>query len=161
MAGCGSNSLDICLGSDRLARMAYLISILIGGAIVLQSGMNKAVGDRTNLIFATFWNTLVLLAITIVGLVWTAQRGTSSFRISDWSQKFEMWTIIPGFLGFVIVAGIPLVMGKIGATRVFVLLVVSQLIFSMVWDAYAQGQIPSPKQMLGVALAMASVFLVR
>ena len=88
----------------------------------------------------------------------------SSIQISnfvDWPKKFEIWMLLPGFLGFLIVAGVPWSMSKIGATRVFVILVITQLLVALVWDAVAQGQLPNTKQIIGVVLAILSVFLVR
>lgn len=140
--------------------IAFVASIVIGAAIVLQSGLNKVISQKTNLAFATFWSTLVLLGFAGVYLLQT-QRTTTDFSLLDWPKKFELWMLIPGFLGFLIVAGVPWSMSKIGATRVFVILVITQLLVALIWDAVAQGQWPNTKQLIGVVMAILSVFLVR
>jgi uncharacterized membrane protein YdcZ (DUF606 family) len=139
----------------------YLVAISAGISTVFQGGLNRAVAEKTSLSFSVFWNTLVFCFAAAIFFAVDQMRSTTEFRLAQWPSKFEWWSLLPGLLGLVIVAGIPLSLGKIGATRVFIIIVLTQLIVALAWDSYIQGTLPDLKQIAGIILAVISVLLIK
>jgi uncharacterized membrane protein YdcZ (DUF606 family) len=71
-----------------------------------------------------------------------------------------LWILLPGIFGFCLVVGLPLALAQLGAMRVFVVVVASQMAVSGVWDAWVEGIPPSPLRVLGAALALIGAVLV-
>ena len=137
---------------------ALLISFVLGGLAVLQVGLNKRIGGVMGLTQAVILNAGVLLVVAIAFFVYArltrAEWGgwlSGSGGIAD----FQWWWVIPGMCGLTLVAGMPWAMQRIGALQTFVVLVAAQMLFSILWDQFAEGVAISAPRVIGATLAIA------
>ncbi|TPV92315.1 MAG: hypothetical protein B7733_26410 [Myxococcales bacterium FL481] len=143
---------------------AYAIFPLILGVFaVLQAALNRKILGQLGLTYAVILNASVLLIVAstfaaIVRFFPDAFPGDFRGRLALSSVRW--WFFIPGCCGFLIVSGIPWLMGKIGALSVFVSLVAAQVVASAAWDAVFEGQPVSASRIAGSLLAIAAVALV-
>ena len=111
-----------------------LLPLILGTFIVLQGAFNRRISAENDLASTVLLNSSVLLAASVVFyLVARASQpeggpGTTGFG-------FRAWYILPGLLGFGIVAGVPWGIERFGALKVFVGLIAAQLVASLAWDA--------------------------
>jgi len=71
----------------------------------------------------------------------------------------EWWYLLPGICGFALVMGIPWAIPRIGATRVFLFVVVGQMIASLVWDLIVEKKTPDIQRLVGAALAIGGLLV--
>lgn len=140
--------------------MKYLflgIPFVLGGLTVLQSVLNRSVGLKYGWPVAGMMNNTFgfLFAVLVALLLLFFLGGKGVSRIDEW----HWWYFIPGTLGMLFVMGIPFSIQQIGASRTFVILVASQILFGLVWDWMSDVGI-SGLRLMGVALALAGALLV-
>lgn len=141
--------------------IAYTIATFVGISIVFQGALNRVLSDKTNLSFTVLWNAIIFLLASIAYFAFDQMKSGSDLKLSAWTEKLQWWTVLPGIAGIIIVAGIPNAIEKIGASRTFLVVVVSQLLMSMAWDYFSDGAVPGFKQILGVLFAIISVWLIK
>lgn len=138
--------------------ISVLIPILIGAATILQSGINKDIGSKYSLSLAILFNGVIL---TLLAIGFFAQQNIfSSEPISGFRSffsEFKWQYLLPGILGFFVITGIPFAISKSSATKVFVLLVTTQTLGSMLWDYFADAKEIGLKQIIGVILALSGI----
>jgi uncharacterized membrane protein YdcZ (DUF606 family) len=136
-----------------------MAGVLLGMVSVLQAGMNRRIGEKAGLIYATLLNNAVLLAASLalyfVCRIWfkSATSPTPSF------QSMPLWYLVPGTLGLLLVAGIPYVISQVGALRVFTPLIVFQIAGSIVWDLMLEGKEVSTPRIAGAVITCAGAIL--
>lgn len=143
--------------------IALFLSATLGLASVLQGGLNRQIATTWGFTAAAFFNTLVLLtAITALYIV--SRRYPmllpEVLRERQGFSNFSWWYIIPGLCGLYIILGMPLVISKIGAVKLFVGFVAAQLVGSLIWDACMEGMPVNAIRIIGVALSFLAVWLV-
>jgi bacterial/archaeal transporter family-2 protein len=100
----------------------------------------------------------VLLVVAIVFFLYAR---IARLEVGDWLSgsggpgDFQLWWIIPGLCGLTLVAGLPWAVERIGALQTFVVLVAAQILFSIVWDQFAEGIAVTTPRVIGAALAIA------
>lgn len=137
----------------------YVVPFLVGIATIFQSGINKNMMAKYSLAFVILINGVVLSLFAIAGLlVYQTQTRTNNLALlkQDWQWHY----LLPGFFGFCVVMGIPLAMGKIGATKTFVLLVVAQTLGAVLWDLYVDNIKLDRVQIAGAVVALVGVALI-
>jgi transporter family-2 protein len=136
-----------------------IAGVLLGMVSVLQAGMNRRIGERTGLVYATLINNAVLLGASIalyfICRIWFRSATTSSPSIGS----LPLWYLIPGTLGLVLVAGIPYVISQVGALRVFTPLIVFQVAGSLVWDMMLEGRELSLPRVTGAVVTCLGAIL--
>ncbi len=138
----------------------WILTFLLGGAAVLQGGLNRHVMGAWGLSGAILFNTVVLFSIALIFAAVAhyypqlVPEG-SSLKAND----FKWWFVIPGMCGFLLVAMIPLAIPKIGASGVFLSIVVGQLFFSLLWDIKVEQIAIEPQRVVGILLALVGVVL--
>ena len=144
--------------------MAWLIFPLILGVFaVLQGTLNRRVAELWGLAPTVALNTAVFIVASII--MWLAVRSSPErfppiFRDRLDPSSFSWWFLVPGLLGFTLVAGIPWAIAKLGALQVFVGIVAAQMVVSVLWDAKIE-QIPlTANRVVGALLAIGAVVLV-
>jgi uncharacterized membrane protein YdcZ (DUF606 family) len=120
----------------------------LGFFSVLQAGLNRRVADHLGLSVAALLNNAVLLATTL--LVVGVLRANTAFSFRELKPVY----LLPGMLGIFLVAGIPLAISRYGATRVFLPLIASQILFSLIWDRALEGIAIKPVQIVGSLVAI-------
>ena len=143
-----------------------LLPILFGAVAVVQSGLNKKIGDQVGLAQAVAWSASVLCLASWLFVVLANQWPDAlpsvfapppSSRDSSWLSW--RYYAIPGLLGFIIVAGVPFAMGKVSALSVFVGLVAGQVVCSAAWDRFVLGETITSQKLAAGGLAIAAVLL--
>lgn len=138
--------------------MFYIfISFIIGAFTVIQGGLNHRIGKVWGLPFTLLINSALVLIFSLIFfglcLIQPSLLPGQNLSHQSWSQ-FKWWYLVPGLCGFSIVLGIPLSLPKLGASGVFLALVVGQMSFSLLWDFFVEHQEFDFKRMTGVFLAL-------
>ena len=133
-------------------KIVYLLPILLGLGGVVQAGVNRLISDRVGLAHAVLLNTLVLLGSALLFRLFA---GGSS----DGFKEFKLWWLVPGLIGFSLVAGGPWVISRIGAVQAFVFIISAQLLGSLIWDLKVEHLPVSRERWIGVALVWVGVLL--
>ncbi len=136
-------------------------AVLLGFAAVLQGISNRYVSIAWGHANATMLN--MTITVVLAGLyVMAVRTGTVvelGFAASDRTVSFSWWWLIPGLLGFFIVAGIPYAIEKIGAGTAFILMVAGQVIFSIGWDWFRGEADLSPSKIVAAVLVIVAALL--
>lgn len=140
-----------------------LIPLFVGCIIVLQGTLNRMMGEQMGLAGAVFLNSVIVCAMG--ALLYAVARWRESwlpelFHGAFAPRELALWMIFPGIFGFCIIAGVPWAISKLGAARVFVAIVVAQVVMSMIWDILFEGKPLTLLRVGGAALAIAGVVLV-
>jgi uncharacterized membrane protein YdcZ (DUF606 family) len=138
------------------------VSFLIGGAGVLQNTFNQRIGNSLGLPLTLLMNSFVLFGSSL--LLFLAVRYLPAGAVAELYQEknvtgFPWRALLPGLLGFFIVATAPYTIGKIGATRVFIAVIVAQIVVSLLWDLFAESIPVSPTRLAGAGLALLGAIL--
>jgi transporter family-2 protein len=119
-----------------------LAPIFVGILVVSQGILNKNFGQQYGLSIAVFVNATVFLILAGV-LLSLGSKFTEStewvpaFIRPQWANyQFQWWHLIPGICGFLLVLLIPWSIINLGASIVFLLLVSSQIVLSVLWDVF-------------------------
>ncbi|MCB0393664.1 MAG: DMT family transporter [Bdellovibrionales bacterium] len=120
---------------------AFYLSVVLGAVAVMQAGLNRQVSQHIGLSGAVLINTLVLLLIAF-GFLWITSRFPENFPEHFPSKGISLkawWFLIPGICGFLLVAGLPFAVSKIGALTAFLCLVTGQMVTSLLWDYFVES----------------------
>lgn len=144
-------------------RGLLLLPIFLGAAAVLQGTYNARIAETVGLANAVLLNGMVVLALSV--LCWALVRTQpaafpASFALKGGWGDLRAWFPLVGLLGFGFVLGLPYAFEKLGAFRVVMLLIGSQLAAGLLWDRFAAGLPLTPTKVAGAILAMAGAWLV-
>jgi len=137
--------------------------LIIGSFGVLQNTINRKIATTMGLPLALVINNLILLACSILlfFILRFAPAGWAPdiFREKNGLSAFTWVHFLPGLFGFFIIAIAPWAIERAGATRVFIGIIVAQIVVSLLWDFYVESMPVSPSRFAGAALALAGAFL--
>lgn len=140
---------------------AIVVPFALGLLAVVQVGLNKRIAAVIGLMPATLLNAGILLAVA--GVIWLYARGlrpAGEWTVGNGSLgQFAWWWVVPGLCGLALVAGMPWAVKRVGALQVFVLLVATQMVFSLVWDHFVEDVAVTAPRVIGAALAIAGAFV--
>jgi uncharacterized membrane protein YdcZ (DUF606 family) len=141
-----------------------LLPIILGGAGVIQAGLNKTIAGTNGLSTASLINGVVvaLCAGFIFLLVWYFPGhfpAIAAFNRSK-GQPFHWWYLLPGIIGFCFIFMIPLVIMEVGALPVFLGIIAGQIIVSLWWDAYCENIPMDSTRLIGAMLTFIGALLV-
>ena len=131
---------------------ALLFSLFLGAVAVMQGGLNRMMATRMPLSYAVLINSLLFFAVAIAYWFFSARHTESSI-------KPEWWYILPGILGAIFVFGIPWAIPQIGALKVFLCIVVGQMVMSIVWDKIIENKTPDLQSLLGTGITVVGVIV--
>lgn len=143
--------------------MLLLLPLVIGAFSVLQNVLNRRIAPSLGLDWALVVNGLVVFACA--SLLFAGVRFLDPetlppiFRPVAGSRPLAAYDVVPGALGFLIIAGMPWAIERLGATRVFVGVIAAQLVVSLLWDYYVEDIRVSLFRVAGGALALAGTAL--
>ncbi len=138
---------------------ALLVPFCIGICAVLQGGLNKEIGTFWGLSGAILLNSIIFMIIgtaLFAASKLTPELLPESFRDRGAFMRFSWWYVLPGFLGFLLVAGIPWAIARMGALKVFVAVFGTQMVASMAWDYFAQDMRPTATRIICACTAFLS-----
>jgi uncharacterized membrane protein YdcZ (DUF606 family) len=142
--------------------MVYFAAIFIGMMTAIQSTMNRQI--------ATHWGLTATLLMTGISMISSCllfyffakqypQYFPDFFRSEQAWTGFKLWYVIPGFLGLLIVLGFPFAIAKIGATSVFLLVIVGQITVSVCWDIFVEKMPLSFYRLVAVGFCAVGAYL--
>ncbi len=139
---------------------AVVLSILVGVAIVVQSGTQATLMRDANL-WLMLALTNLLVAVVSVGIFFipAASKLDSRAGLLEELGKIPPMVLVPSFCGLVIIAGMPTAIARIGVFSTVMIVIACQILASMTWDWYA-GQPPNLSRGLGAVLVFVGVVLV-
>lgn len=120
----------------------HVFPVFLGVLAVIQAAINRRIATHWGLASAVVTNNLVILTLGLIffGVVRLApQAFPELIRVKGGWESFSLWFLIPGICGFALVSGIPLAFHRIGALEVFVLVISSQILTSILWDRWVEG----------------------
>lgn len=143
--------------------LVWTVPVLVGVAVVLQGGFNRQVSAQWGLANTVLVNGIVFLVIS-VGL-WALVKLRpgllgAEFLPPPTSGPVALWRVIlPGIFGVVIVTGLPWAIARLGALGAILILLVTQLALSLIWDAVVEGVPIHPARVGGAVLALVGAWL--
>jgi uncharacterized membrane protein YdcZ (DUF606 family) len=141
-----------------------MLPILLGGAGVIQAGLNKTIAGVNGLSTAGLINGVVVaLCAAVIFLPAFYFPGYFPDIVpfnKDKGQIFQWWYIIPGIIGFSFVFIIPLIIMEVGALPVFLGVIAGQIIVSIFWDAYYENIPVNAVRIAGAVLTFVGALLV-
>jgi bacterial/archaeal transporter family-2 protein len=143
--------------------IALILSVALGGIAVIQAGINRQIIGKWGIAPGVVLNNLVIFILGL--LLYLVVRlypdfFPSNMRLESEFTQLKWWYLIPGLCGLCLVGGIPVLMGKIGAAKVFVAIIVGQLLLSLLWDMVHESIPLTLTRTLGAVLAIIGVVLV-
>lgn len=141
---------------------ALLVAFFIGAGTVAQGGINKDIGKSWGLASAVLFNNTVVAILSLLIFILVKimpQKFPELFRPSETTFTFQWHYIIPALCGLAVVVGIPWAINQIGAVKVFLVMVLAQLLASLFWDWYVEGLTLTSYRWIGILLAACGTIL--
>jgi len=135
----------------------YLLVVFIGFTVVAQGNMNRAIANLWGLPTATLLSAVSFLALSLVWFFIARLYPNTMpdfLRVRTQGDSISWWYILPGMLGVAFVAGMPWAFQNIGATKTFILLVASQIVFGIVWDLLITQITISTTTLIGAGITL-------
>lgn len=141
-----------------------LLPIVLGIFSVLQAGINEKILPSLGVTLTVLLNSAVLMTTSV--FVWYFARQTMHASPSDLidtngGAAFSWWYIIPGIFGYFLVAGLPISIQKIGANSTFLVLVITQLGISLLWECIDEKRTPHRNELISCILAILAMFFAK
>lgn len=136
--------------------LIFALPLAIGFAGVVQGGLNQEIMKNWGITGAVLINNLQVLFWSL--LIWYLARHATGLFPEEWRpleqpNRIYWWYIIPGLSGFLIVAGIPIAIEKVGAGKTFMAILLAQLIGGVAWDFFVDGKAIEWRQFAGLIAA--------
>jgi transporter family-2 protein len=155
----------IIQGYSKIMIWSLLLPIVVGLATVFQGGLNRSISKDWGLASALLLNSIIVAIFSLIAWAYFKWNTTSRLAtlMGDQAGAFQTyagWYWVPGLLGFIIILGIPLSLQKVGALQTFVILIASQIVGSLIWDAMIEGRAINAARVIGAALSFFAAALV-
>src|SRR5687768_13786384 len=140
----------------------YLLSILAGVAVAIQTGVNSQLRHDTN---SPVFTALISFSTGTVALL--ILYFAFFYRSPAFAQgyTFEWWKFTGGLLGVLYITGVVIAAPRIGAANALGLIVAGQFIAAIIIDHYGWMGLPvksiSWYRISGIALLLAGVYLIQ
>jgi bacterial/archaeal transporter family-2 protein len=139
----------------------FLIGVLAGSMITVQSVLNSVLGRKTG----NFGSVLILTFVSIGVLLILIALFPSASNLRELPSLSEWYLYLGGILGVVILAAPIFLIPRIGVTSTLMGLVIGQLVLAVVFDHFGFFNTPRIEinliRIIGLILLIAGVFLVR
>lgn len=140
----------------------WILPFIFGALAVLQGGVNRIIGQHWGLSSAILLNSL-LLAIVAILFFFICYYFPSivpphlkpQLDISLW----RWWWVIPSLCGFILILCIPALIPRLGASGIFLGIMVGQISSSLMWDLFYEKTPIDNQRLIGVALALAGLLI--
>lgn len=142
--------------------MNWILSLplLIGCCGILQGTINRLVANYIGVTQAALITNIGSLIICLVFYFFAksySQLLPDFYQIKAPLTTYKWWFIFPPLFGFLIIAGIPYVIAKLGAVKVTVGLIAAQMITSVIWDFFVEDIALNAMKITGIVFAFLSV----
>ena len=137
-----------------------LLPLLIGCFGILQGTVNRQIATTIGVTQAALITNIgsVLICIGFYFFVKSfSHLFPDFFHVKAPITSYKWWYILPPIFGFVIIAGIPFAIAKLGAVKVTVGLIAAQMITSIFWDIFVEDINLNIMKVIGIFFAFLSV----
>jgi transporter family-2 protein len=132
-----------------------LMPILVGSCIVAQGMFNKNIASVWKMSSVVLLNMSISLLLSCGFFLY--QRYAAP--VASAFPEFKWWFLLPGIFGFLVVTLTPLAIAELGAFRVFLVTVTTQLLLSIAVDSVVHRIPLTWGRIIGAGLSIAGVFL--
>ncbi len=142
--------------------LAIVFSIMAGAFGVWQAGMNKVVADSLGFTASLLFNGVFFLVFNLIFFIYVYAKPETlpgEFAIQWALSDFKWWWVIPGLMGFLLVMGLAVSVGRIGAVQTIVISIAAQVFASIAWDLYAGDANLSKMRLAGAAVTLVGAML--
>lgn len=137
-----------------------VLPLIIGCFGILQGTMNRLVSNYIGVSQASLITNLGSLIICIIFYYFVksySQLFPDLYQIKAPLTTYKWWFLFPPLFGFIIIAGIPFAIAKLGAVKVTVGLIAAQMVTSVVWDIFVEDISLNLLKVIGIFFAFLSV----
>ncbi|MBC7537281.1 MAG: DMT family transporter [Bacteriovorax sp.] len=137
-----------------------LLPLFIGCFGILQGALNRQIATTIGVTQATLITNIGTVIICICFYFFVKSFSNlfpDLFQIKAPITTYKWWYIFPPILGFLIIAGIPYAIAKLGAVKVTVGLIAAQMVTSIVWDMMVEDINLNLMKVIGIFFAFLSV----
>lgn len=142
--------------------LAIFFSIMAGAFGVWQAGLNKVVADSLGFTGSLLFNGCFFLIFNLIFFVFVSlkPKAVPSEFVIQWSlADFKWWWLLPGLMGFSLVMGLAVAVGRIGALQTFVISIAAQIFASIAWDMYQGDHTISKLRLAGAAVTLVGAII--
>ena len=142
--------------------LAILMSIMAGVFGVWQAGLNKLVADSLGFTASLLFNGFFFLGFNLIFFLFVFVKPKAlpaEFAIQWAFHDFKWWWIVPGLLGFALVMGLAVSIGRIGAVQTFVVTICAQIFASMAWDLFTGDHHINKMRVIGAIVTLVGAVL--
>ena len=142
--------------------LAIFLSILAGVFGVWQAGMNKVVADSLGFPGSLLFNGVFFLVFNLIffAIVFVKPKSFPAQFAIQWAfEDFRWWWVIPGLMGFALVMGLAVSIGRIGAVQTFVVSIAAQIFASIAWDLFQGDHQINKVRLAGAAVTMVGAII--
>jgi transporter family-2 protein len=140
----------------------YLLSLLCGIAVAIQTGVNSQLRHDTNNPIFTALISFSVGTVALIILYFLFFRQSPAF---PQNYSFEWWKFTGGLMGVLYITGVVIAAPRIGAANALGFIVAGQFIAALVIDHYGWMGLPiksiSWYRVSGIALLLAGVYLIQ
>jgi transporter family-2 protein len=143
-----------------MSSWTLLFPFFLGCIGILQGAINRQIANTIGVTQATLIGNIGTIILCLV--FYFAVKSYSSlfpdfFHIRAPFATYKWWFVFPALFGFLIVAGMPFAIAKLGAVKVTVGLISAQMITSVLWDILVEGLSLNVMTLIGIVFAFLSV----
>jgi transporter family-2 protein len=143
-----------------MSNLTILLPIFLGCMGILQGAINSQISNTIGVAQTTLITNIgtVIICIAFYFVVKTyAHLFPDFFQIKAPLLTYKWWYLPPPLFGFLIIAGMPFAIAKLGAVKVTVGLIAAQMLTSVVWDLMVEGISLNIMKLIGIVFAFLSV----
>ena len=144
--------------------IGFILPVFLGLTVVSQGVLNRRVGAEWGLSSAVLLNAAVFFMLStalIIAAKYYPEFFPEQFRLQSIDlDKIKPWFLVPGICGFMLVMGVPWSLQMNGPSKTFIFLIVSQVVFSLVFEKLFFSAEVGWMKVLGAILAVAGAGLV-
>lgn len=143
-----------------MSNWTILLPLFLGCIGILQGTLNSQISNTIGVTQASLITNIgtVIICLSFYFVVRAYSHLVPEFfQIKAPITTYKWWFLFPPLFGFLIIAGMPYAIMKLGAVKVTVGLIAAQMITSVVWDMMVEGISLNIMKFIGIIFAFLSV----